>query len=175
MRAAEAAEAAAVQAFFDGLQAGLWERVRGEAALAVVERDGVLWATLCAPGLLQLPEALQAEALAAGLPIGTLEEGFNLDLQGALEAGLAGAVRRQAVRVNEKASRLFLYHRDILGDSVLEYDPRLQQGDHCLVLNPRREVMGIGQVVGRFKGKTSAVRAIHDLGAYLREQDAGET
>jgi len=172
MRRATDAEAAAVRAALDGLERGLADILLEHAGLGCVEREGTRWATLVSPDVMDLAAGLLAGAEAGGLPLGTLDdEGFHIDLQGAVEAARAGAVHRQAVRVNEKASRLFVYHRDVLGGSILEYDPRLQPGDFCLVLNPRREAIGIGEVVGRFKGTGRAVRPVHDLGAYLREQD----
>lgn len=118
-------------------------------------------------GVLAMPEALRQGAT-GGLQVGVLADGFALDLQGAVV--MARETRRQAIRVNEKATRLFLYGRDILGTSILEFDPSLQRGDHCIVTNPRREALGIGRVVGNFKAPRSAVEAVHDLGSYLRDE-----
>ncbi len=104
-----------------------------------------------------------------GLPVGTMDEdGFALDLQGA--AILARETRKQTITVTEKSARLFIYGRDVLAESILNFDPRLNEGDHCVVLNPRHEALGIGMVVGRFKGRGRAVVPLHDLGSYLRDQ-----
>jgi ribosome biogenesis protein Nip4 len=84
---------------------------------------------------------------------------------------MSAHTRRQTVRVSEQATRVFLYGKPILGDSVKSFDPRLNPGDVCIVSNPRWEAIGLGEVMGRFKGDRPAVRAVHDLGTYLRDQD----
>lgn len=156
--------------FFDAIERRLSAAVLDDLELAVVDRDGARVAVLVAPGLSGLDAALLGDADHAGLRIGTLEEdGFRLDLQGAIR--MSGYTRKLTVRVNEKATRLWLYGRDILGDSVLAFDKRLRDGDACIVCNTRWEAIGIGEVVGRFKGPEAAVRPLHDLGAYLRDQD----
>ena len=96
----------------------------------------------------------------------TEDEAF--DLQGAVR--WAAQTDKQTVRVSEKATRLWLYGRNILGISVERYSHGLGRGDGCIVVNPRGEALGIGQVVGGFKGKGEAVEAVHDLGQYLRDQ-----
>lgn len=170
IRDATGAEAQDVVGFFDAIERGLADEVLGDLELAVVERDGERVAVLVAPEVLGLDEALLTDADHGGLRIGTLEDdGFRLDLQGAIR--MAPHTRRLAVRVNEKATRLWLYGRDVLGDSVLAFDKRLRTGDACIVCNTRWEAIGIGEVVGRFKGGQPAVRPLHDLGAYLRDQD----
>jgi NOL1/NOP2/fmu family ribosome biogenesis protein len=170
LREATAAENEAVDGFFDGMEKGLAQRALGSKRLAVAERDGGLFAVLVPQKVLDLPAPLLQEAEAGGLAIGTLEDGqFHLDLQGALLA--SHHTRAQTVRVTEHAARLFLYGRKILSASVTHHDPRLQKGDACIVANPRNEALGIGRVVGSFKGTGEAVVPIHDLGTYLRDQD----
>jgi NOL1/NOP2/fmu family ribosome biogenesis protein len=166
-------EETAVLGFFEAMEKGLAAKVLGLNDLAVVERDGNRFVCLVGSSLHGLPEELLVGADAAGLPIGTLEDGaFHLDLQGAVL--LARKTERQTVRVTEHAARLFLYGRNVLGDSVERHDPRLEQGDACIVTNPRGEAMGIGVVVGPFKGGRESVKPVVDLGTYLRDQDEGE-
>lgn len=166
---ADPADAEAARAFFDGLDAGLAARVVGRHGLAVVERDGARWACLATRELLALPKELLAGAEAGGLPLGTLDDNaFRIDLQGGFLA--ARHTRNQTVRVNEHASQLFLYGRNVLGDSVEWHDGTLEKGDACIVTNPRGEGIGIGRVVGSFKGTRAAVSPLHDLGAYLRDE-----
>ncbi len=174
MRPATPAEVEDTRAFFDELDRGLAGRVLGGHRLAVVERDGIPFVCLVTPDVLdQLPGALHAGAHAAGLPIGILQDGaFHLDLQGAVLA--ARHTKSGTVRVSEHAARLFLYGRGTLGDSILWADRDLREGDPCIVTDPRGDAMGIGVVVGSFKGHREAVRAVHDLGTYLRDQDEGE-
>lgn len=124
---------------------------------------------LLSPDLAGLPAGLWAAADHAGLAIGTLEDGgLAFDLQGAVL--LAQHTRRGVVRVNEKAARLWLYGRDILGGSVTDHDPGLGPGDTCVLVGPRWEGLGLGTVMGSFKGAGVVVRPVHDLGAYLRDQ-----
>lgn len=169
MRAATADEEQTVLGFFEGMETGLSARVAGRHALGVVERDGVPYAVLATPEALALPAALLEGALSGGLVVGTLEDGFHLDLQGAVLA--AAHSKSQTIRLTEHATRLFLYGRKVLGDSITWADRRLQKGDACIVCDPRGEALGLGLVVGSLKGPREAVQPIHDLGTYLRDQD----
>lgn len=171
MRAATVDEEQAVLGFFEGLETGLSARLTGRHALAVVERDGVPFACLVTPEVLALPEELRTDAHTAGLVIGTLEDGFHLDLQGAVLSSRHS--KSQTVRLTEHAARLFLYGRNVLGDSIVWADRSLNKGDACIVCNARGEAMGLGLVVGTLKGTREAIKPIHDLGTYLRDQDEG--
>ena len=174
MRAATAAEDAEVRAFFEALEKGLASRVLAGHALAVVVRDGIQFAALVTPEVLaRVPDAVRDGADAVGLPIGVMQSGaFHLDLQGAVLA--SRHTKAGTLRVTDHAARLFLYGRNVLGDSVLWADPALRKGEPCIVADPRGDAMGIGVVVGSFKGPREAVLAVHDLGTYLRDQDEGD-
>ncbi len=173
MRAATDAETAATIAFFEAVEPELAGKIIGINRVVVCVREGIAFACLASPDVLALPPELVAAAGAAGLPIGTLEDdGFHLDLQGAVL--MARHTKAQTVRVTEHSARLFLYSRNVLGDSIEWRDPELELGDACIVTSPRGEAMGIGIVVGSFKGAREAVRPVHDLGTYLRDQTEGE-
>lgn len=174
MKPAGRASETDVLAFYEGLEGGLSDRIAGRHRIADVERDGVHFASLVTPEVLQLPAELLRDAEGGGLPLGVLEEGaFHLDLQGAVLA--ARHTKRQTVRVTEHAARLFLYGRNVLGESVDWADPGLERGDACIVCNPRGEAMGIGRVVGSLTGgRGESIKPVHDLGSYLRDQDEGE-
>ncbi|MFA5943906.1 MAG: hypothetical protein WC876_05515 [Candidatus Thermoplasmatota archaeon] len=169
MRVATVDEEQAILGFFEGLETGLSARVVGRHALAVIERDGMPFAVLVTPEMLNLPEELRVGAESAGLVIGTIEDGFHLDLQGAVL--LSKHSKAQTMRLTEHAARLFLYGRNVLGDSIIWADRSLAKGDACIVCNGRGEAMGLGTVVGNLKGPREAVKPIHDLGTYLRDQD----
>ncbi len=170
-RPATAAEANTVMHWFNAIDSGLADHVLTHHNLIVTDRDGTLIVSLASPHLQQAPISdLLPDAVAVGLAIGTLEEGdFHLDLQGAVL--LAKHTHHLTARINEKATRLFLYSRDVLGTSILNAPRGVRRGEACIVTNPRREALGIAEVVGNFKGGQPALRPIHDLGAYLREQD----
>lgn len=169
MRAASVEEEQAVLGFFESVETGLSTRVLGRYALAVVERDGIPFACLATPEALALPADLLQGAEHGGLVIGTLEEGFHLDLQGA--SLMARHTKSQTLRITDHAAQLFLYGRNVLGDSIDWADRSLEKGDACIVCNSRGEALGIGMVVGNFKGGREAVKPVHDLGTYLRDQD----
>lgn len=171
MRVATVTEEQAVLGFFESIETGLSQRVAGRLALAVVERDGIPFAVLVTPEALTLPAELLADAEHGGLVIGTLEDGFHLDLQGAVL--MARHTKCQTLRITDHAAQLFLYGRNVLGDSVEWSDRGLEKGDACIVCNSRGEALGLGMVVGNFKGTREAVKPVHDLGTYLRDQDEG--
>lgn len=171
MRPATPDEEQAILGFFEGVETGLSVRVLGRHALAVIERDGIPFAVAVTPELLGLPDALREGAESAGLVLGTLEDGFHLDLQGAVL--MARHTKSQTVRLTEHAARLVLYGRNVLGDSILWADRGLERGDACIVCNARGEALALGEVVGALKGPREAIKPIHDLGTYLRDQDEG--
>jgi ribosome biogenesis protein Nip4 len=157
----------------NAVEKGLAERFLAGRELAVYAENGVRRIGLTTARVLELPESLRRGA-ACGLPVGEFgpDEDFRLDLQGAME--WARITQAQSVRAAEKASRLFLYGRNLLAGSILRHDPKLRPGDTCVVTNPRGEGLGLGVVVGKFKGTGEAVHPVHDLGRYLREQDLDE-
>lgn len=166
-------EREAVERFFDSLERGLAAKVIHGHELAIVDAEGARFVVLTSKATLGLPAVLLETCDAAGLALGSITPaGFQLDLQGAVLA--ARHTLRQTARVTEHAARLFLYGRNLLGESVTHCDDRLERGDACIVTNPRNEAMGLGTVVGKLKGVGEAVRPIHDLGTYLRDQDADD-
>lgn len=169
IRTATPDETGAVQEGLDAIHEGLADAILAGDLLLIVDRDGVQAVTAMAPAMLGLDEALWQDADHAGLRLGTLEDGaFQLDLQGAVLA--ASQTKRQTVRVIERAARLWVYGRDIIGESVLWGDPTLKRGAICILCNPRGEGLGLGKVVARLKGPRTVVENILDLGTYLRDQ-----
>lgn len=158
-----------VRESMESIEKTLYRRFLGDRRLAIVEDGpGPRKVVLASAELLRLPHDLLEDGY-GGLPIGQMDaNGFALDLQGAVV--YSRETRKQTVTVTEKAARLFLYSRDILAESVLGFDASLKYGEHCIVTNPRHEALGIGKVVGRFKGGGRSVEAIHDLGSYLRDE-----
>lgn len=170
IRPADVEETDAVRQGLDAIDPGLADALLAGDLLLVAEQEEALVVTATSPAVLGLPGQLLEGADHAGLRIGTLEDGrFALDLQGALLA--ASLTRSQTVRVSEKATRVWLYGRDIIGSSIEWYDGRLRTGATCIVCNPRGEGIGLGAVVGPLRGPRTAVQHILDLGTYLRDQD----
>ncbi len=173
IRRASQEEEAMVRESLEAIEKTLYRRFLGDRRLGIVDgkRTEVV---LIDATVFSLPAELREGAM-GGLRVGIIDDGFAFDLQGAII--YARETRRQTVTVTEKAARLFLYSRDILSESVIGFDKSLKYGEHCIVTNPRHEALGIGRVVGRFKGSGRAVEAAHDLGSYLRDElhsDRGE-
>jgi len=116
---------------------------------------------------------LQHQPLSAGLHLGTLRRrGLRLSLQGAVL--VVGESHRRVVRVNQKAESLFLYGRDIFGESVLEAMPDLRQNDVCIVGNADGEALGLGRLEvsgNRLTELRVVIANISDLGQYLRTEN----
>lgn len=159
-----------VLSFFEALQPQLAKHALGRYVVSVLPRGGVPVASAITPEALDLPEAVRSGVASAGLALGTVEgETFHLDLQGAVLA--SRYTKAQSVRVTEQAAQLVLYGRNVLGTSIVWGDPDLEKGDACIVANGRGEALAIGVIVGSFKSSREAVRPVHDLGTYLRDQD----
>ncbi len=167
MRRATQEEEAVVRQHLEAVEKTLFRRFMGDRRLACVDREDHIDLVLVDKAIFDLPAEI-LDGAEGGLKIGTLDEGFMFDLQGAVI--FARETRAQTVTVHEKVAHLFLYGRDVLSQSVLAFDKTLHAGDHCIVTNPRHEALGIGLVVGRFKGSGRAVEPVHDLGSYLRDQ-----
>jgi ribosome biogenesis protein Nip4 len=119
-------------------------------------------------------DVISTQPVTAGLPLGILKKQFLPSLQG---ASLFSRVSDNFayVMVNEVAENLVLYGRDILGESVVEVSSKLNQNELVIIINTKRECLGIGQT--RFKrdllcqkGKAT-VTTIIDAGSYLRDQE----
>jgi 60S ribosome subunit biogenesis protein NIP7 len=110
---------------------------------------------------------------AAGIHLGTLRRrGLRLGLQGAVMVARESDIR--VVRVNEKSEALFLYGRDIFGESVLESKPGLKQNEICIVGNERGEALGLGKLLvpgHRLTEPRFVVENVSDLGRYLRDEN----
>lgn len=172
VRIATSDESRRVFAFFEEFSEGSSQDLFADQDVWIHETDGDWGVCIASMDLADLPEDVVATADHVGLRIGTLEgEDFHLDLQGAL---MLGSVSRDiSVRVNEKASRMFLYGKDVLGESVVSWPRGVGTGDACIVVNPRWEAIGIGVVAARgAKGMHPAINPVHDLGTYLRDQGA---
>lgn len=107
--------------------------------------------------------AMGREPYFAGLYIGEVRKGnFVLGLEG---AALIGREARR-VYVSDEAEQLVLYGRDVFSKSVTKAVGEPRQGDRCLIVNSRSEVIGIG----RFKGPREevSIENVLDRGWYLR-------
>lgn len=79
------------------------------------------------------------------------------------------------ILLNAEAEILFLYGRDILGESILEYSKGLKENCLVIISNTNKEPLGIGRTrfsdeVIRKKGKIT-ISNLMDLGLYHRNEN----
>jgi 60S ribosome subunit biogenesis protein NIP7 len=78
------------------------------------------------------------------------------------------------ITVSENAEKLVLYGRDIMGDSIISASDDLDENELVIVLNGKRDAIGVGRT--RFAGKSLfqkeriTVTTLLDAGLYLREE-----
>ena len=76
--------------------------------------------------------------------------------------------------MSDKAEKLVLYGRDIMGESIVEASDALDENELIIVLNTMFEAIAVGRT--RFKGRSLfqkgrvTVTTISDAGYYLREE-----
>jgi ribosome biogenesis protein Nip4 len=94
-------------------------------------------------------------------------------MQGADLFARVGRRNEYYVTVNKNSEQLVLYGRDVMGDSIVEAsDSRLGENEVVILLNAKKEAIGIGRT--RFGGKSLlqkgkiTVTTLADAGYYLR-------
>jgi len=112
-------------------------------------------------------DEMQKTPYAVGTTLGEIKDGwFRLGLEGAYMLG--PLARNRFAVVNEKAESLFLYGRDVIGPSVIEC--RAKKGNNILVLNEKRECIGLGRLVEEPRNTVrTAIKNLRDRGWYIRE------
>lgn len=109
-----------------------------------------------------------------GLAIGELRNEFVPTIAGADLFARYGKRNKFYVVLNEKAEKLVLYGRDIMGESVVEASTALAENDLVILLNSSFDALGIGRT--RFSGNSLLDKGrvtfttITDAGYYLREE-----
>jgi 60S ribosome subunit biogenesis protein NIP7 len=109
-----------------------------------------------------------------GLAIGELGKEFSPSIAGADLFARYGKINKFYVVVSEKAEKLVLYGRDIMGESIVEASEALTENELVILLNISHEAVAIGRT--RFSGNLLlqkgrvTVTALADAGYYLREE-----
>lgn len=109
-----------------------------------------------------------------GLAIGDLRKEFVPTIAGADLFARYGKRNKFYVVLNEKAEKLVLYGRDIMGESVVEASTALAENELVILLNSSFDALGIGRT--RFSGNSLLDKGrvtfttITDAGYYLREE-----
>ena len=109
-----------------------------------------------------------------GLAIGELRNEFVPTIAGADLFARYGKRNKFYVVLNEKAEKLVLYGRDIMGESVVEASTALAENELVILLNSSFDALGIGRT--RFSGNSLlekgrvTITTITDAGYYLREE-----
>ncbi len=110
----------------------------------------------------------------AGLVIGELKKEFMPTMAGADLFARVSSRSNNYVVVGEDAEKLVLYGRDVMGDSIVQHPPTIGENELVIILNIRREAIGVGRT--RFRGKHLAqkgritVSTMADAGGYLRDE-----
>lgn len=109
-----------------------------------------------------------------GLAIGELGKEFSPSIAGADLFARYGKINKFYIVVSEKAEKLVLYGRDIMGESIVEAPEALAENELVILLNTGHEAIAIGRT--RFSGKSLlqkgrvTVTTVADAGYYLREE-----
>ena len=109
-----------------------------------------------------------------GLAIGELRKEFLPSIAGADLFVRYGKRNKYYVVVNEKAEKLVLYGRDIMGESVVEASSALAENELVILVNTSFDALAIGRT--RFSGSSLfkkgrvTISTIADAGYYLREE-----
>lgn len=109
-----------------------------------------------------------------GLAIGELRKQFIPSIAGADLFARFGKRNKFYIVVSEKAEKLVLYGRDIMGESIEKASDTLSENELVILLNTSHEAIAIGRT--RFssgsllqKGRVT-VTTLADAGYYLREE-----
>jgi 60S ribosome subunit biogenesis protein NIP7 len=109
-----------------------------------------------------------------GLAIGELKKQFIPSIAGADLFARYGERNKFYIIVSDKAEKLVLYGRDIMGESIVEASDALDENELIIVLNTMFEAIAVGRT--RFKGRSLfqkgrvTITTIADAGYYLREE-----
>ena len=109
-----------------------------------------------------------------GLDIGELRKQFIPSIAGADLFARFGKRNKFYIVVSEKAEKLVLYGRDIMGESIVEASDTLGENELVILLNTSHEAIAIGRT--RFSGSSLlqkgrvTVTTLADAGYYLREE-----
>jgi ribosome biogenesis protein Nip4 len=110
----------------------------------------------------------------AGLAIGELKKQFIPSIAGADLFARYGERNKFYIVVGEKAEKLVLYGRDIMGESIVAASDALDENELVIVLNKGLDAIAVGRT--RFAGSSLfqkgrvTVTTIADAGYYLREE-----
>jgi predicted RNA-binding protein (TIGR00451 family) len=122
----------------------------------------------------ELMMAVKVDPYSLGLVIGELRKQFIPSMAGADLFARYGKRNKFYIVVNEKAEKLVLYGRDIMGESIVEASDTLAENDLVILLNTSFEAVAIGRT--RFSGSSlfqkgrATVTTFTDAGYYLREE-----
>lgn len=135
----------------------------------VLEREGGPEVRLLSAALGRSLEHWGAEPPdSVGEPWGEWKDGR---LRPSLEAAvrLGGRTRKGRVVLTEDGAKAFLYGRDLRRNQVRSSDPGLRRKEMAIVCDPRGDVLGLAEWTKGAGGSGVVLRAVKDLGWYLRE------
>jgi 60S ribosome subunit biogenesis protein NIP7 len=146
-----------------------------DKSLLVTQKDDtkkvLIWLVSNTMEKLMIP---MTHSYSLGLAIGELRKEFVPTIAGADLFARYGKRNKFYVVLNEKAEKLVLYGRDIMGESVVEASTALAENELVILLNSSFDALGIGRT--RFSGNSLLEKGrvtfttITDAGYYLREE-----
>ncbi|RLG88907.1 MAG: hypothetical protein DRO15_01805 [Thermoprotei archaeon] len=84
--------------------------------------------------------------------------------------GCLGKIKA-AIQINEKASYLYLYGRDIFASSIMKIYEPIKEGNYVAVLDYEGEIIGVGLLLKsplKAEGNEVVVKNVFDMGWFLR-------
>lgn len=130
--------------------------------------------TVCLVSPMVKDLALSLDSFQTGLVIGDLKKNLSLTIAGASLFASKTTDMEYYVTVSDTAEQLVLYGRDVMGDSILSVADTLKENELVIILNLRREAIGVGRT--RFPGHLMqqnskiTMTTIADAGLYLRDE-----
>jgi ribosome biogenesis protein Nip4 len=136
------------------------------------KKKGLVW--LVNNNIAELMTHMADPPFSLGLAIGELRKEFIPSIAGADLFARYGKRSKFYVVVNEKAEKLVLYGRDIMGESVMEASSDLAENELVIMVNTSFDAIAIGRTrflgSSLFKSGRVTITNISDAGYYLREE-----
>ncbi|HET7344479.1 MAG TPA: PUA domain-containing protein [Nitrososphaeraceae archaeon] len=154
---------------------GIFDYFKDKAVLIKEEKNSKIREVYLLPIGLELM-VINSQPSYGGLMVGEIKKNFLPSMQG---ADLIARVSKKFpyIIVNEIAEKLILYGRNVLGQSIIETTQMLNENEVVILLNVKREPIGIGKT--NFAGKSlhqngkATVITLVDAGCYLRNEKKG--
>ena len=122
---------------------GIFDYIKDKVVLIKEEENSKMREVYLLPIGLELM-VINSQPSYGGLMVGEIKKNFLPSMQG---ADLIARVSKKFpyITVNEIAEKLILYGRNVLGQSIVETTEMLNENEVVILLNVKREPIGIGK------------------------------